>query len=110
MILRVLFECDGLDPKSGEERRGGNRNGMREAEEGPGQRETRNVFINDGEGLSTAEGNGESEIGENGNSGERRRGLNGNEDMSRVPMSALISPNTRYSGRSVRNGEGRNGM
>ena len=61
MISRVLFECDGREPNNGEEGRESNRNGMMETEESSGQGETGNAFTSDGEGVLTAEGNGESE-------------------------------------------------
>ena len=80
---------------------------MMEAEEGSGQEETGNGFISYGEEVPTAEGNGESERRESGNFGERICRPNGNTDISGMPISALKSPNTGYSGRSVRNAEGR---
>ena len=106
VISRVLFEGEGREMNKREEGRKGNRNGMIENEEGSGQGETGKLSICDGEGVPTAEGNGESERGESGNFGERSR-PNGNTDISGVPMYALKSPNTGYSGRSVRNAEGR---
>ena len=78
---------------------------MAEVEESSGPRENGNGIINDGEGLLVEEGNVESERGESGNVGDRRRKSNLNAEVVGVPMSALPSPNTGYSGRSVRNGD-----